>query len=149
MVDFIWFVIFSGVFILIIWLFIKNRKDNKRITAKIKASKKILYKIEEMDCVVAGSQFDSSNGVPREIYIEDLQEYDPLELLPEPTNEVDKNAVLVLANGKDIGYVPTNLSKRITDYLNSGYKLESYVKKTYKKDKYLNCVIVIESYEEK
>jgi hypothetical protein len=146
--------ILFGIPIFFIWIIISNKKSTKKLLEKRerriaeKQPKTILRKVKEFDCVVTGSQFDSSNGVPREIYIDELQEFDPLELQPEPANEFDKNAILVLFDGKDIGYVPKMFSKKISDFLKEGKRVEAFVKKKYKKEKYLNCVMIIEIYEE-
>ena len=50
----------------------------------------------------------------------------PVSLVPEPTNQYDKNAIKVVVQGTDadggicIGYVPKNLTNKIAPYLEIG-----------------------------
>lgn len=139
-----------GLMLSIVVFFIYMIKNIKPNLKKQEISKPpTFYRVDEFDCVVSGSQFNAYNGVPRESYIEDLEQYDPLTLSIQKDNEFDKNAVLVMFDEIDIGYIPKMFSKKITNYINAGHKIDAFVKKTYKKDKYLNCIIVIEIFEKR
>ena len=41
-----------------------------------------------------------------------------IELLPEPTNEYDKNAIQVLADGKFVGYVSSENTQNVHKFIN-------------------------------
>lgn len=47
-----------------------------------------------------------------------------VQLVPEPNNEYDKNAISVRLNGKTIGYIPTEDTKEVKTRLNQSYVAE-------------------------
>lgn len=141
----IWILIFSLSFFLIY----KMKKDKKKQNAVLKPKKKkreivwLIYK--DFDYVVKGGQFNNKNDVPREVYIEELEQYDVLTLEIETDNEFDTDAILVKCKNSDIGYVPKQHSKELKEYLQSDdFKTETYVKKIYKKNKNVSCIAVSE-----
>lgn len=139
------------IFLAIYRIFLRKKKELNWEVGSIVESKKnaIKTQIEEFDCMVSGSQFESKNGVPRESYIEDMHPYENLDLQLEEDNEFDENAVLVLYDGNDIGYIPKRFSAKVSNYLKGGYEVEAFVKKTYKKEQHINCVMIIEVFENK
>lgn len=54
--------------------------------------------------------------------LEDPEHMYPIELIPEPTNKVDKNAIKVLIDGRHIGYVPVKKCYEIHAILRKGIK---------------------------
>lgn len=43
-----------------------------------------------------------------------------VELVPEPTNKADPNAIKVIMNGAHVGYVPRESTDRVREHMNSG-----------------------------
>lgn len=107
----------------------------------------VLVKIDEIDTVLKGSRQTSRNGVPREVYISDLELYDIIELERKQNHEDGSDYIMALFDGKDIGYVPKEIVSKITGYMDDGKTVECRVKKTYKKDDIINCVVEFEIFE--
>lgn len=81
-------------------------------------------------------EFDVAGTRHREDYAQFkdiLSTNDKVELVPEPTNEFDKNAIKVCLADADhqvhLGYVPKFYSKELSDLLKSGKKYSARVKK--------------------
>lgn len=51
-----------------------------------------------------------------------LYEGQQLQLLREPTNPYDSNAIAVIGSGRQIGYIPRNIALRLAPKLDSGYE---------------------------
>lgn len=66
-------------------------------------------KTENVSFYVAGVQHHDLSSV-----IDDMVEEEPLDLVPEPTNPYDSNAVRIEYKGVMIGYVPKRISAAIT-----------------------------------
>lgn len=45
----------------------------------------------------------------------------PCDLIPEPKNQYDKNAILVSYDGKSLGHVPASMTSTVKMYLKKGY----------------------------
>ena len=43
-----------------------------------------------------------------------------VELVPEPTNEADRNAIKIIMNGAHVGYVPRQSTDRVREHMESG-----------------------------
>lgn len=46
-----------------------------------------------------------------------------VKLVPEPKNKVDKNAIMVVVNGRKIGYVPQDKTSLVKDMMKHRHKL--------------------------
>lgn len=136
----------------------KKKKRDIEITQLEKRKVELETKIKDLenetvdsfDFVVTGSQFESNaTGIKRENYIKKLTKNDELFLIPEPENEYDEFALLVVNNENiDIGYVPKPNNRLIIDHIINDKKAYScYLKKTYEKGEYINAVVIIELYE--
>jgi tellurite resistance protein len=55
---------------------------------------------------IAGLKYRGPDGTDRTAYCADLTEGSLLNMVPEPTNKFDSNAVALLHNGKHLGYIP-------------------------------------------
>ncbi|WP_298366441.1 HIRAN domain-containing protein [uncultured Lutibacter sp.] len=74
---------------------------------------------------VAGSRYENSDGSSRIKYLLGLTNSDKLKLIREPDNPFDQYAIkVVYGNNFQIGYIPMEKSKIITEYLTQGYKYE-------------------------
>ena len=139
---------FSGLLFFIISFFVLKKIWIKKASIENKPTEKEIEPkvafVETLDFVVAGSDFNTISDVPREVYIEDLEPYDPLKFKAELNNEFDENAVLVFVDDIDIGYVPKKLSKKVKAYLQEEYELMGYVKKIYKKSGKVLCIAILE-----
>lgn len=69
-----------------------------------------------------------------------IKEGKGVELIPEPDNKFDSNAIKVIYNVMHIGYVPRCYSKALTEIINSGYNYDCYIN-SIKKDKNDNYCI--------
>tara|TARA_R110002124_G_scaffold181191_1_gene348597 strand:- start:168 stop:692 length:525 start_codon:yes stop_codon:yes gene_type:complete len=131
-----------GYLAFILSFFISFLKKNKKEELNIKPIKEeefVEKLIESFDFVVTESEKENKNGVPRESYIEDLEQYDHLKLEIE-----EDNRIIVFWEGVDIGYVQDRFVKKISKYISLNYKLDVYVKKLYKKQGKLLCIAIIE-----
>jgi len=73
---------------------------------------------------LAGSQYYAAS----EMWLE-MQVGDALELIREPDNRHDRNAVRVDWNGQQLGYVPRAENRAVARALDAGEKLEARVSK--------------------
>lgn len=74
---------------------------------------------------VVGLRYPNSDGSSRTKYILELTKNDKLRLIPEPDNIYDPYAIkVVYGNNFQIGYIPREKSKLISEYLDAGYKYE-------------------------
>ena len=73
-------------------------------------------------CNVAGATYANPDGSSRQSILRDIAAQDSiaLELEPEPDNKHDPNAVKVIANGQQIGYVPGYIAKSLAPRLERG-----------------------------
>lgn len=69
-----------------------------------------------LEFYVAGVQFRPEGATT----IKNLEEGDELDLVPEPTNKYDPNAIQIVADGKHIGYVPRKFSAEVAAMLEVG-----------------------------
>lgn len=46
---------------------------------------------------------------------------EPVELVPEPTNRVDPNAIMVMISGVHVGYVPREMTQEVASYITAPY----------------------------
>lgn len=62
-------------------------------------------KITNVDLKVVGVTFPNEDGSSRRDIILEMRGDEPIELVREPNNQYDANAIKVLADGKQIGYI--------------------------------------------
>lgn len=71
---------------------------------------------------VVGFRYPNSDGSSRTKYLLQLTKDDKLKLIPEPENPYDKYAIkVVYGDNFQIGYIPREYSKLISEYLESNY----------------------------
>lgn len=71
---------------------------------------------------VVGIRYENSDGSSRIKYLLELTNNDKIKLVREPDNPYDENAIkVVYGNNLQIGYIPKEKSKLISDYLDSNY----------------------------
>lgn len=70
-------------------------------------------------CALVGEEFDNRDGTSRQDVIDGLQKGDPVVLVREPNNIHDRNAVLVTARGRGIGYLPRNCAHIVAQWMDS------------------------------
>ena len=68
---------------------------------------------------VAGLFYHFENIKKKWVHSENANSWDifPAQLVPEPTNKKDKNAIQVLVEGSLIGYVPKNLTGTVREIM--------------------------------
>jgi hypothetical protein len=79
--------------------------------------------LEPMNFILAGGQF---RPVEAQIILNGLNVGDFVELLAEPDNPYDSNAIAVIAKGEHIGYVPRTQTTQARQFmaLSMGYRAE-------------------------
>lgn len=74
---------------------------------------------------VVGIWYPNSDGSCRMTYIMNWTKEDKLKLIREPNNIYDQYAIkIIYGDNKQIGYIPREKSKLISDYLDAGYNCE-------------------------
>ena len=68
-----------------------------------------------LHCFIAGLQYYDILEIWKSLKIGDR-----VELIPEPENPYDHNAVMVLCRGKQLGYLPRSENRHIARILNAG-----------------------------
>lgn len=63
--------------------------------------------------------------------IQNVEVFDGVELIPEPTNQHDHNAVMIKLDGVKIGYVPADKTHEVKQMLNRNKMLRMYEYKGY------------------
>ena len=77
--------------------------------------KKDASKTYLLHCFIAGLQYYDVLEIWKSLKIGDL-----VDLIPEPENRYDPNAVMVAYNGKQLGYLPRSENRHIAKILNAG-----------------------------
>jgi hypothetical protein len=80
------------------------------------------------------AQIKESSRTIYEYYYDNLN--GPIELIPDPDNKFDKNAIRVMLDGKEVGYVPAADCERVHKFINSNdydiwWQLRGGVSKAY------------------
>jgi len=78
----------------------------------------------ERSFYIAGVQHHQMNKV-----LDFLDEGMELELVPEPTNKFDPNAIRIEFNGTMLGYVPKKFSSEVSGAIELGVELECIISK--------------------
>lgn len=77
---------------------------------------------------VAGVTKNNKNGTSRQELLKKCQTKDRLQLIRDPENPYDKNAIKVcLATGEQIGFLRRELAEELAPKLDSGKKIEAFV----------------------
>lgn len=77
---------------------------------------------------LAGVTHADRGGTPRQGAIADLRSCDELQLVPEPDNPYDPNAVMVLApDGRQVGYLEARLAGETVRRLRKGVATKAFV----------------------
>lgn len=87
---------------------VDNSKNNKLLeeTFNWDLWHSLYNKCSKLDFTLAGVFFTNEDGTDRMTIINDLSSYFPINLVEEPTNPFDKNAIAVYSIKGKIGYVP-------------------------------------------
>lgn len=85
-------------------------------------------KITHFYTKVAGVIYPNRDGSSRQEIISRCQQCEQVDLIPEPDNPVDSNAIAVIReNGEQIGYLPRDLAKDVGHWLAQGYQYVAFV----------------------
>ena len=100
--------------------------------------------MSEKKFFIAGVQHHQMASV-----IKDLSEGDELDIVPEPTNQYDPNAVRLEINGTMLGYVPKKFSAEVSAMLEADPDLECIITMLNKNAKpWEQCEVVIRHLDE-
>jgi hypothetical protein len=69
---------------------------------------------------IVGEAGNTRSGEPRQKVLLRCEPGDPVELRREPNNKADPNAVLVLWEGEDIGYLPRETAALVAPHMDAG-----------------------------
>lgn len=84
---------------------------------------------EWFDGKVSGVTWDNPDGTSRQDIARTLNLYDELELMPEPGNVFDPNAIALYApNGQQLGYLESRLAGEITRRMRRGGGAKCFVR---------------------
>lgn len=76
--------------------------------------------IKDVKLKVVGVNFKNDDGTSRQDIIGRLTQKAEITLLREPSNKYDKYAIMVLADGKQIGYIGKEYAKIISPMMDAG-----------------------------
>ena len=108
-----------------------------------------MEKIKNVDLKVVGVTFKNEDGTSRGDIIRELSErfkgmHPDVLLEREYDNKFDKNAIKVIADGKQIGYIGKDYAQILAEFMDAGRKFTANVKDcgTYKNRPY--CEITVQ-----
>lgn len=91
-----------------------------------------------------GVTYPNEDGTSRQENIARMHMNEPVELMREPNNIYDSNAILVVdRDGNGLGYIPRDRTRQIASLIDSGVKLEVTVHKVLGGDEGMNYGLVI------
>jgi len=103
-----------------------------------------MNKLTGIDFKVVGVTFDDeATGLNRQIFLASMKTTDHVELVREPQNPHDTNAVAVVCNGNKIGYVGRQYVQILAPMMDQGREFQASIMEV---DKYKNtyyCKIMV------
>lgn len=85
-------------------------------------------KIKNVELKVVGVTFSNEDGTKRKDIIVGMKLESPIMLEREPSNKYDTNAVKVLTDGGQIGYIGKDYSSILAPYMDAGRQFTAKVK---------------------
>lgn len=85
-------------------------------------------KIKNVELKVVGVTFKNDDGSSRKDIIVNMTDESPVMLEREPTNKYDVNAIKVLTDGGQIGYIGKDYSGILAPYIDAGRQFTAVVK---------------------
>jgi hypothetical protein len=79
-------------------------------------------KLNNIQIKVAGVTFEG-----RQKLLANTPKHAIIQLIPEPTNRYDVNAIKVVANGNHIGYIPSDYAEIITNFMEDGRRFGAVI----------------------
>lgn len=94
-----------------------------------------MSKIQDVIFKVVGVSFKNENGTSRQEIISKMTKESNVVLVREPNNKYDINAVAVIADGQQIGYVGKQYAELLAQFIDGGRQFKAQVEEV---DKYKN-----------
>jgi len=79
------------------------------------------------DFGLSDADFIAKHGNGRTVYEYDLKRGAKIELIPEPTNQHDSNAIAVYVDGAHVGYVPASETADVRQLLAAPYSVRGWI----------------------
>jgi hypothetical protein len=100
-------------------------------------------KITDLLLKVTGVSFPNLDGSSRQEILGNMSDNASISLVREPENEYDPNAIMVMADKKQVGYVSKEENIMIAPLMDSGalFEAEVWEKSQYKGTWYLHIII--------
>lgn len=148
--------------VIIVFRLIKSKLEDDASSQPIPDSKPFYLRMNEADSnskpnaeysyfnsihtKVVGVSKNNNAGTPIQSILPRLTKSAALKLVREPNNHVDRNAIMVYANGKHIGYVSADIARRYAKDIDKGtIKMSARIKNlTGGNGLYYGCNIVID-----
>lgn len=138
-----WIVILIIVFIVLFALFSNN---NTKKPPEDLYTKSLIHPVKVETSTVENTLFFEVTGVHisnrKNHLINNCSEYDQVELIPEPNNEYDSDAIKIKCNGKLIGYIKSDETELVHDILKLNYN--AYISTLDYDGGYINVEITID-----
>jgi len=106
-------------------VFLQKMIKQKNIMGKEKY--RGIEEVASFNTKIVGVSFDNRQEHIMEISDSDLARNNQIELKREPENEYDENAILVLYEGKDLGYLNKDLAKKIAPKMDEGVEYNAII----------------------
>ena len=99
--------------------------------------------IKNVKLKVVGVTFTNKDGISRQSIIKELKENDKIFIRREPTNRYDTNAIMVLTEYGQVGYIGKDYSSILAPMMDAGAQFDVKVGDVgfYKNNHYLSIVI--------
>lgn len=110
----------------------QKNNNNEEYYRKKRAEKAEILKTKEEEYTDFRNQkglnkvitFEASGGFKeyqKQIYLKELYKFSKLKLVKEPMNMYDENAILIMYEDVEMGYVPKSKTKKIHPLIDSGF----------------------------
>ena len=99
--------------------------------------------IKNVKLKVVGVTFTNEDGVSRQSIIKKLAQCDTITIRREPTNRYDTNAIMVLTDKGQVGYIGKDYASILAPMMDAGTQFKATIGETgeYKGNYYLNIII--------
>lgn len=102
-----------------------------------------MSKITNVELKVVGVTFKNEDGTDRQDVIRNLTNEASILLVREPHNKFDRNAVMVFANLRQIGYIGKEFAKILAPKMDAGAVFNAKIKDVGEYEKTQYCHIII------
>lgn len=94
-----------------------------------------MNKLTGIEFKVVGVTFDNDNGINRQVILATMKDTDPVQLVREPSNKFDHNAVKVMSGDMHMGYVGKQYVTILAPMMDQGRQFNASIVEL---DKYKN-----------